>query len=74
MKNIKIKKRNKGKAKKKNKNTIPTFLKEKILYFRKVIRKTILIVQKYKSLDNDVLYDQTFSAIHIVHPLTFYMV
>jgi len=51
MKNIKIKKRNKGKAKKKNKNTIPTFLKEKILYFRKVIRKTILIVQKYKSLD-----------------------
>ena len=49
--NKKIKKRNKPKSKKKNKNPIPTFLKEKILYFRKVIRKTILIVQKYKSLD-----------------------
>ena len=33
--NKKIKKRNKPKGKKKNKNTIPTFLKEKIIYFGK---------------------------------------
>ena len=45
MKNIKIKKR------KKQKNHIPTFLKDKIQYFRKIVRKTIIIVQKYKSLD-----------------------
>ena len=51
MKNVKIKKRNKVKNKKKIKNSVPTFLKEKITYFRKVIQKTILIVQKYKSLD-----------------------
>jgi len=45
MKNIKIKKR------KKQKNHVPTFLKDKIQYFRKIVRKTIIIVQKYKSLD-----------------------
>ena len=45
MKNIKMKK---IKTRRKN---IPKFLKEKIEYYRKIIIKTILIVQKYKGLD-----------------------
>ena len=37
--------------KKRDKLIIPTFLKQKIAYYHKIIHRTILIVQKYKTLD-----------------------
>ena len=48
MKNEKIKK---SLQKKKLSEAIPNFLKQKISYFQKIIRRTILYVQKYKSMD-----------------------
>ena len=48
MKNEKIKK---SSLKNKSKDVIPNFLKQKIKYFQNIIRRTILYVQKYKSMD-----------------------
>ena len=48
MKNEKIKK---SSLKNKTNDAIPNFLKQKIGYFQKIIHRTILSVQKYKSMD-----------------------
>ena len=48
MKNEKIKKSTKLSHKK---NNFPLFIKKKIEYYQKIIIRTILIVQKYKTLD-----------------------
>ena len=48
MKNTKIKKKEKKQFIHPN---IPAILHKKITYFKKIIQKTILSIQKYKSLD-----------------------
>ena len=48
---MKAKKNTKISLKKRDKLIIPTFLKQKIAYYHKIIHRTILIVQKYKTLD-----------------------
>ena len=48
MKNEKIKK---SSLKNKTNDAIPNFLKKKIIYFQKIIHRTILSVQRYKSMD-----------------------